>query len=249
MAHFGSRPTRHKRRVRSAKLGIALVAIPGGTLEMGLSPEEQRELVRRVKGRGPEAREHVRELAALARPRHSVVIDAFLCAESPLRAKHAKKLGCEGDAANPHAVLRVGAAQAAAVTGATKLRLLAEAEWEWVARAGGSCAWLSGEDEPEDWARRVLGAAPEDTPHPLGALALGWGEWVDDGWHATYRGAPKLSTAWEPKTGPEVVRGGALEQWPWQVGGELVLLHAAARGRASDGGQHALRLARDLPAR
>lgn len=236
-------------RVRSAKLGIALVAVPGGTLEMGLSPEEQRELVKRVKGRGPEAREHVRELAALARPRHAVAIDAFLCAESPLRAKHAKKLRCEGDAANPHEVLRVGAAEAASVTATAKLRLLAEAEWEWVARAAGSCAWLSGDADPEDWARRVLGAAPEDTPNPLGALALGWGEWVDDGWHATYRGAPKGSTAWEPKTRPEVVRGGALEQWPWQVGGELVLLHAAARGRASNGGQHALRLARDLPAR
>ena len=89
----------------------------------------------------------------------------------------------------------------------------------------------------------------EAMPPPFGVCGLGWGEWVDDGWHATYRGAPKRSRAWEPKTEPEVVRAGAFELWPWQVGSEGLLLHAAARGKAREGDAYAVRFAQDLPGR
>jgi formylglycine-generating enzyme required for sulfatase activity len=236
-------------RLQSTKLGVTLVAIPGGTLQMGLSPAEQRDLTRRVKGRGPEAAAHVRELGRLARPVHAVEVDAFLCAETPVLARHARKLGCDGDAANAHAVVRMDSETAAAVVTRSKLRLLAEAEWEWVARAAGKHAWLSGDDEPEVWAQRVIATKPAALDHPLGIVALGWGEWIDDGWHASYKGAPKRSGAWTPTSRPELVLGGVLAVWPWQVGGELVLCHAASRDRAGVDSVQAVRFACDLPPR
>lgn len=236
-------------RVRSAKLGLAFVAIPGGTLAMGLSAEEQRELVKRVKGRGAEAAAHVRELAKLARPVHTVKVAPLLCAETPLVAKHAAKLRCEGDASNAHEVLRVDSETAAAVATRTSARLLAEAEWEWIARAAGAHAWLCADEDPEAWAERTLATALDGLEHPLGIRGLGWGEWIDDGWHPSYAGAPARSIAWAPKTRPEVVRGGALALWPWQAGGEIVLCHAAARDRSGGAARNALRLALDLPAR
>lgn len=238
--------------VRSVKLGVSLVAIPGGTFEMGLSLEEHAELKKRVKGRGAEASVHVRELAKLARPVHRVKVGPFLCATTPLRALHMKKLGLEaesGDSDNPHGILRVDSETASAIVAKTKLRLLAESAWEWLARAAGTRCWLSGERAPEVWAEATLASALDHDEHPFGIAGLGWGEWIDDGWHPNYVGAPNRSTSWEPETRPTVVRGGALAHWPWQVGGELVLAHAAARDRAGENARHAVRLALALPAR
>lgn len=235
--------------VRSVKLGVSLVAIPGGTFEMGLSPGELAELKRRVRGRGPEASLHVRELAKLARPVHRVKVSPFLCATAPLRAPHATKLRCDGDSGNPHGVLRVDSETASGIVAKTKLRLLAESEWEWLARAAGTRCWLSGERAPEAWAEATLASALDHDAHPFGIAGLGWGEWIDDGWHPSYEGAPNRSMSWEPATRPTVVRGGALAHWPWQVGGELVLAHAASRDRAGEAAHHAVRLALDLPAR
>jgi len=234
-------------RVRHTKLGVTVVAVPGGTLQMGLSPLEQRELVRRVKGQGEEAVGHAKDVAHAARPMHAVRVDPFLCAETPVVAAQQAKLHCRGDAINAHGIVLCDADVAAAVARATHLRLLAEAEWEWIARAPGKAAWVSGTEAPDEWAARVIATPVAKLTHPFGILALGWGEWVDDGWHPTYKSAPARATAWTPRTRPEVVRGGALALWPWQAGGELVLCHAAARERST--GVHAVRLARDLPAR
>ncbi|MBL8953607.1 MAG: hypothetical protein JNK82_22720 [Myxococcaceae bacterium] len=78
---------------------------------------------------------------------------------------------------------------------------------------------------------------------------LGFSGWVDDGWHATYAKAPKTSVAWEPKEGPETVRGGGRELQPWQSGGEALLAHPAHRDPGGDDDVHAVRLAMELPAR
>lgn len=236
-------------RVRSAKLGLSFVAVPGGAFLMGLSPEEQKALSRAVRSLGPEASAHARELAKLARPVRRVKVEPFLCAEGPLLASHASALGCQGDATNAHRVLRLTSEATAGLVERTGLRLLAEAEWEWLARAGGARAWLSGDEPPADWAQARLAGSIEAEAHPLGVLGWGWGEWVDDGWHASYRGAPAKAQAWEPKSRPELVRGGALDLWPWQVGGELVLCLAASRDKAGERASHAVRLAGLLPAR
>lgn len=234
--------------VRSARLGVLLVAIPGGSFAMGLSPAERTELARVVKGRGPEAAEHLKALAAAARPVRKVTVKPFLLASAPLLEKAAAAaLEVSGDAGNAHGVVRVVSAVAAAIVERSGLRLASEAEWEWVARSSGPMPW--GDSDPEAWVEAHLAAPVGTHAHPFGVQALGWGEWVDDGWHATYKGAPGGSAAWDPKTRPEAVRGGALDLWPWQVGGEVLLCHAASRDRAGDGSMHAVRLAADLPPR
>ena len=214
----GEPSTPHKLpRVRVPKLGLSFVVVPGGSFDMGLAVAEQKELAARAKRLGPEAVAHVRDLVARSRPLRTVVVEPFLCAETPLLSKHTAKLSEaestaeEGDAANAHRVLRLQSGAAASVISKACLRLLAEAEWEWIARAGGTRAWLSDVDPPDAWTGQALKGRLEAMSHPFGVFGLGWGEWVDDGWHATYRGAPKRSRAWDPKTEPEVVRAGAFE--------------------------------------
>jgi len=176
-----------------------------------------------------------------------VTVAPFLLAVAPILERQAGALEVTGDAGNAHGVLRVESAAAAAVVERSGLRLASEAEWEWVARSSG--AMLCGDSDPEPWVAAHLASPVGAHSHRFGMQGLGWGEWVDDGWHPTYKGAPTGSAAWDPKTRPETVRGGSLALWPWQVGGEVLLCHAACRDRAGDGSIHAVRFAADLPPR
>jgi len=236
-------------RIHCRTCGVEFIAIPGGSFTEGLSPAERSDLTKRMKRLSPEARIRAKDIAKSATPPHEVVIDPVLIARTPLMALHAAANRLDGDDANAHRVLRTDSDSAASIAAKLGFRLVSEAEWEWVARAGGTRAWLSDAEDPEGWATRVVSAPLESMAHPLGVLGLGWGEWVDDGWHPNYKGAPSDGRAWQPKNRPEVARGGGLASIPWQGAGELVLCHAAVRDRAGDGPVHAIRLAYDLPAR
>jgi hypothetical protein len=85
----------------------------------------------------------------------------------------------------------------------------------------------------------------EADPHPFAVEGLGWGGWVDDGWHPSYRGAPTTAAAWQPCEWPVVARGGVLALWPWS-GGELAMCHVAARHHDRTGA-HCVRLVLELP--
>jgi formylglycine-generating enzyme required for sulfatase activity len=232
-------------RVRFERCDLNFVVVPGGRMTMGMAEAELAELGEL----GDEVAESVEFLAGLAAPAHPVAVEPFLCAETPLLTRHAAMLSIEGDYANAHGVLRQDSWHAAAGVAACGLRLLSEAEWEWIARDGGRQSWLCGEERPDVWTERILANDPNAARTPLGTLMLGWGEWVDDGWHDDYLGAPSGSRPWEPVDRPETVRGGALACWPWQGGGEAVLLHATARERGAGQAIHAVRLAADLPPR
>lgn len=140
------------------------------------------------------------------------------------------------------------AAAALVLAEKAKSRLLTEAEWEYVARAGGVRAWLSGNEDAESYAVSVLADKLSADGHPFGVHGLGWGSWVEDGWQLSYRDAPSDGSAWKPRQIPQVARGGALLSYPWQVDGEALLLHAAHRERLFDR-NFPVMLARDLPAR
>jgi formylglycine-generating enzyme required for sulfatase activity len=232
-------------RVRFARVDLVFVVVPGGRMTMGMTEEEVAELG----DLGEEVAESVEFLAALSAPAHEVTVEPFLCAETPLLERHAALLSIEGDAANSHRVLRQNSWEAAKAVSAAGLRLLSEAEWEWIARAGGRRSWICGDEPPGEWTERVVNGQPDQARTPFGTSAPGWGEWVDDGWHDDYVGAPSDSRAWEPTNRPDTVRGGAFACWPWQGGGEAVLLHAASRERGFGQSSHAVRLAADLPPR
>ncbi|MFO0609398.1 MAG: hypothetical protein U0324_39910 [Polyangiales bacterium] len=236
-------------RVRSEPLALSFVAVPGGSFAMGLTEDEEADLHARVAAASPESARHVPAFAPSLRPVRRVAVRPFLCAETPLLATHRGAFAAEGDDGNAHAVLRMACDDALAAVEAKGLRVVTEAEWEWVARAGGARAWLFDEGEAAAWAEATVQAPVTSLTHPFGVLALGWGEWVDDGWHPTYEGAPADGASWEPRVWLQTTRGGALAYWPWQGGGEMIGAHAAAREPGGLQGRHAVRAARDLPAR
>ncbi len=109
-------------------------------------------------------------------------------------------------------------------------RLTTEAEWEYAARAGSQGAYAWGDEiSPADanyfydehgskvgpGARTPVGAYPANRfgLHDLHGNVC---EWVEDAWHADYRGAPNDGTAWlgGARDGWRVLRGGAWDYLP-----------------------------------
>ena len=115
-------------------------------------------------------------------------------------------------------------------------RLLSEAEWEYVARAGTGTRRYWGDDQAEyELCRNANGAGTEtsfrrratvcgdghEATSPVGKFgANGWGlydvlgnawEWVEDCWHDSYSGAPADGSAWVSggDCGRRVLRGGS----------------------------------------
>jgi len=238
-------------RFRDKTLKLDFVAIPGGKFSMGLSDAEKRELTRLTKKWGEEeARMFLRDLSEIARPAHEVNILPFLCAIVPMNSAQGKKFAKSAEIAESnHQVYLYDAALAIKLTKQAAARLMTEAEWEFVARAGGARAWLSGDAEPREYAERVLAADLADADgHPFGICGMGWGTWVEDSWHRSYSGAPSDGSAWEPRELPELARSGGLMSYPWQMDGEALLLHVSHRERVQNQ-KFPVLLARDLPSR
>ena len=141
-----------------------------------------------------------------------------------------------------------------AETGAT-YRLLSEAEWEYVARAGTTTRYHFG-DEIEDGQANFNVASFNRKPKTteVGSFAAnGFGlhdvhgnvaEWVQDCWNADYKDAPTDGSAWEKKgdCNKRVRRGGA-----WRHESEH--LRSAARFGRKDSDREkflGFRVARDL---
>jgi formylglycine-generating enzyme required for sulfatase activity len=100
-------------------------------------------------------------------------------------------------------------------------RLLTEAEWEYVARAGADTRYSWGDDPGmgnancdgcgSRWDRQQTAPVGSFKPNALGLYHMHgnvW-EWVEDSWHENYDGAPKDGSAWFQGGDPNfrVVRG------------------------------------------
>ena len=149
-------------------------------------------------------------------------------------------------------------------------RLLSEAEWEYVARAGtttarywgegeaGQCRYANGADQTAQQYNSGWTVAACDDGHyrtaPVGSFrpnAFGlfdvmgnvW-EWTQDCWNASYGGAPSDGRAWERgECGRRVLRGGSWFNRPWLLRSALRLRHTADNRLINDG----FRIARSLP--
>ena len=134
-------------------------------------------------------------------------------------------------------------------------RLLSEAEWEYVTRAGSETLWNWGNEYNRGYSRGEVGPDARanfgcnicgnpwfDETAPVGSFeanAFGlhdvhgnvW-EWVQDCWNGTYAGAPADGSAWEQgDCEKRVLRGGN-----WLSGSDS--LRSSARGSNSTGSQH-----------
>jgi len=99
------------------------------------------------------------------------------------------------------------------------LRLPSEAEWEHACRAGGDSLFFWGDDSPR--------GLPDEHPHPLGLVQMGYHEEIcADFWHSDLSdlpadGSPRRSPSPDlPEWFTGVVRGGAASSYPWQNGNE-----------------------------
>ena len=108
-------------------------------------------------------------------------------------------------------------------------RLLSEAEWEYVARAGTKTRWFCGTDRSCLDAVAWYAANSRNRTYPVGskrANAFGlhdiqgslW-EWVEDCWHPDYRGAPSDRSAWTSggDCSRRVLRGGSWGSTAWTL--------------------------------
>jgi formylglycine-generating enzyme required for sulfatase activity len=237
-------------RFQHTALKLHFIAIPGGKYSMGLTDDEKKELTRLAKKHdNEEAKFFARDIAETARPVHEVKLPPFLCAQAPITGAQGKKFTKSAELlGGRHNIYWYGAKVVLNLTTQSDTRLLTEAEWEYVARAGGTRTWLNGEEDPEAYVQRIRSGKLLEDDHPFGVCGLGWGTWVEDGWHVGYKNAPSDGSAWEPREIPNVVRSGALLSHPWQTDGEEFMLHTAYRERLQDK-QFPVLLARDLPKR
>jgi formylglycine-generating enzyme required for sulfatase activity len=115
------------------------------------------------------------------------------------------------------------------MTGQT-YRLLSEAEWEYVARAGSTTAYPWGGEIGKDNANCSGCDSRWDgkSPAPVGSFAPNafglhdingnvW-EWCEDGWHPDYQGAPPGGSVWQGgDPSLRVLRGGSWNSHPQDV--------------------------------
>lgn len=155
-----------------------------------------------------------------------------------------------------------------------RYRLLSEAEWEYVARAGGSssrpwgdtaseqCRYANGYDQTthDEWPNRYQQPVPcvDGFPQtaPVGSFpANGFGlhdllgninEWTQDCWNESYKGSPRDGGAWEAgRCDHRVARGGSF----YSEGDRIRVSARQGLGSTLRSLEHGFRVARSVRAR
>ena len=138
-------------------------------------------------------------------------------------------------------------------------RLLSEAEWEYVARAGtqtarywgesetGQCRYANGRDDPISCSDGHAETAPVGSfePNAFGLYDVLGNvyEWTDDCWNASYAGAPTDGRSWASgDCARRVLRGGSWDSEPVNLRSALRELEPAGNRYYSIG----FRLARTI---
>jgi formylglycine-generating enzyme required for sulfatase activity len=235
--------------------------IPGGTFEMGLSPEEEQAVVDARPDDEDDEDDFNQEFDLLLsemstlRPLHAVRVPPFLIAQRVLDVGQARRF--IDDYSDPlyggstDAPAHLSSDQAALVLIGTDLRLPSEAELEYAARGHLSRTLLptSTRLPDEDLLESMLADHGDATSNAYGLHGYGlYPERCADAWQEHHNDAP---TDGSPRLGPgpRVIRGGAADCYPWQGCGEWNVMLCAFRmsDHAAEFGS-ALRLARSLAA-
>lgn len=188
------------KKVVDPSTGVAFVQLPGGSLEIGLRAKE-RVLVDTLLGSDPPKIRWPRARKLKVKP--FLVSTAALSPEvvGPIVSSY-ETYG--SDAAH------VSAQDAVKILAELGYRLLTEAEWEYVARSGGTGSWAANPGR-----RAGSGAYKRNA---FGVSNLGFGTWL----------APAKGKL------PTIVAAGGLRSFPWQSPGEEISVHVAFRDKTHD---------------
>ena len=231
------RPKVFRDLLRDGSAGPAMVALPGGTFQMGSPANEP-------------------ERSANEGPQHAVSIRPFAIGQTEVtfadydhftQATGRKPPDDRGWGRGDRPVIKVSwqdatayAAWLAEQTG-QPYRLPTEAEWEYAARADTETPFWTGACIHTDQAnydgnndynacgaktgvyrnKTVAAGSLPANPWGLDEVAGNVFEWVQDCWHDSYRGAPADGSVWNEAGGGDcarrVVRGGCWISYPWNL--------------------------------
>ena len=199
-----------------------MVVVPSGSFMMGSPADEPG----RYDDEGPQHRVTISKPFAVGK--HEVTVGQF--------AEYAHPHAPRFEQSANHPVVGMSWVKAKAYTEwlSTKTgqnyRLLSEAEWEYVARAGTTTAYHFGAEISPSQANYENDGTVEVGSYPVNAFGLhdvhgNVCEWVEDCWHNNYNGAPSDGSAWTSNcdAARRVLRGGSWIYFPWD-------LRAANRG-------------------
>jgi formylglycine-generating enzyme required for sulfatase activity len=197
--------------------GIELVAIPGGTFEMGYTQRDDDEVRRCVDYGAAEVQRYLRNIVTASSPAHAVSVSPYLLSRAHLTPVQVAVLG--GSRTDELSI-----DDAASFAKAMKVfRLPSEAELEHAGREGGALSFHN--DGGRIWS--ATRAWPRESA--WGIHLLNDAAWCADEWHDDYRGAPAHGVAWTTGGAPAVYRGCLME--PPRSDAELLFALAACRGR------------------
>jgi hypothetical protein len=215
--------------------GVELVAVPGGTFDMGFTERDDEAVKHCVDYDSGAVQAWLQKIEKMSSPAHAVVVSPFLLSRSHLRPPQVAAVG------GPQTdVISIGAA-ATLATELEDFRLPSEAELEYVGREGGAASFLN--DSGRVWSKTR--EWPDENAWGLSGLTFA--AWAADEWHDTYKGAPATSAPWKAAGPPGVYRG-CLMQAP-SADEELIFALAACRGRMlkkKDDWPVGLRIARSM---
>lgn len=201
------------------KAGIEWVRIPGGTFQMGSND-----------GHGDEKPVHSVQVSSFELMKTEVTVGQYRrCVEAGTctapRGKSSNKYCNWGwSGRDDHPLNCVDWSQAQAFAKWAGARLPTEAEWEYAARSGGK-SWTypwgdekatcsranldeGGDGCGQDRTWEVCSKPAGNSTHGVCDLAGNVWEWVQDGYHDSYSGAPGDGRAWEGGASFRVGRGG-----------------------------------------
>ena len=220
------RPKVFRDQLQDGTDGPAMVALPGGTFQMG-SPENEPE---RFDTEGPRHEVRVQPFAIGQTEVTFAEYDRF--AQATGRERPDDRGWGRGERPVINVSWQDASAYAAWLAGQTgqPYRLPSEAEWEYAARAGTETPFWTGACIHTDQAnydgnydyngcgaktgvyreKTVTAGSLPPNPWGLSEVAGNVWEWVQDPWHDNYQGAPDDGSAWEDAEGRgRVLRGGS----------------------------------------
>ncbi len=229
---------------------ITFLVVPGGEYEMGIRPDERDELAMVINADDSHDLDgDIDSLLTRSQPVHRVRVRPFLCAARALDVGQAQAFSALLAAMQVEQGRRFNRVAATACLSAAEVesvirgapdgfRLLCEAEWEWVAREGGSRSWV---EDPTNW----INFKSSDEANAFGAYVTAeTGDWVADAWFPSHEGAPEVAVARAPTGAPGMAKGA---HSGWQERIEAVVTACAYREEGSTSVDRWVRLARDLP--